>query len=47
MTRFLKPYLPEQAKARRLAWALRWMRDGHGGTLTFDTMDSVVMVDDK
>ena len=46
-TRFLKPYLTEQAKARRLAWALRWVRDGHGGTRTFDTMDSVVMVDEK
>ena len=41
-TRFLKPYLTEQAKARRLVWALRWVRDGHGGTRTFDTMDSVV-----
>ena len=46
-SRFVEPGLTEQAKSRRLAWALRWVRDCHGGTRTFDTMGNVVMVDDK
>ena len=46
-TRFLKPYLTGEGKARRLAWALRWVREGHGGSRTFDTMDNVVMADEN
>lgn len=46
-SRFLKPLLTEQGKARRLAWALRWVREGHLGSRSFDKMDNVVMVDEK
>ncbi|CAN0272286.1 unnamed protein product [Ascophyllum nodosum] len=53
-SRFLKPFLTESGRARRLAWALRWVRDAHTGTggtgsgqRVFDTMDNVVMVDEK
>ncbi|CAM9673728.1 unnamed protein product, partial [Laminaria digitata] len=46
-SRFLKPYLTDTGKARRLAWALRWVREAPGGIRTFDTMNNVVMVDEK
>ncbi|CAM9375651.1 unnamed protein product [Laminaria digitata] len=46
-SRFLKPDLTEEGKKKRVDWALRWVRDGHGGARAFDTMDNVVMVDEK
>ena len=46
-SRFLKPLLTEAGKQRRLSWALSYVRTGHGGTRTFDTMDNFVMVDEK
>ena len=46
-SRFLKPDLSEKGKKKRVDWALRWVRDGHGGARAFDAMDNVVMVDEK
>lgn len=46
-SRFLKPLLTEEGKKKRVDWALRWVRDRHGGARVFDTMDNVVMVDEK
>ena len=46
-SRFLKPDLSEEGKKKRVDWALRWVRDGHGGARAFDAMDNVVMVDEK
>ncbi|CAN0415799.1 unnamed protein product, partial [Scytosiphon promiscuus] len=43
----LKPLLAEAGTRRRLNWALSFVRPGHGGTCKFDTMDKVVMVDEK
>lgn len=46
-SRFLKPLLTEAGIQRRLNWALSFLRPGLGGTRKFDTMDKVVMVDEK
>ena len=46
-SRFLKPYLTDAGKERRLEWAKRWVREGHGGARSIDNMHNVVMVDEK
>ena len=46
-SRFLKPLLTEAGKLKRLDWAVSNVRTGHGGARRFDTMDNVVMVDEK
>ncbi|CAM9344827.1 unnamed protein product [Ascophyllum nodosum] len=46
-SRFMKPYLTDAGKERRLEWAKRWVREGHGGARSIDNMHNVVMVDEK
>lgn len=46
-SRFLKPFLADEGKKRRLEWALRWVRESHSGTRVFQSMHNVVMVDEK
>lgn len=38
-SRFLKPFLTEAGKRKRVELALRWVREGHGGTHVFDEME--------
>ncbi|CAM9704364.1 unnamed protein product [Pylaiella littoralis] len=46
-SRFLKPYLTDEGKAARLAWALRWVRSGPGGEHKLHHFFDFVHLDEK
>ena len=46
-SRFLKPLLTDDGKARRLEWALRWVRNAPGGARKFQNFFDFVHLDEK
>ena len=46
-SRFLKPLLTDDGKARRLGWALRWVRNAPGGARKFHNFFDCVHLDEK
>ena len=44
---FFRPLLTDTNKAGRLAWSLRWLREGHVGTRRFHNFYNVVLLDEK